>query len=269
MTPNRVAPSPWITGGWRFGFSSPYSNVIVTLSFFSPPCVSAPVKKSLSGACLRELFSKPLSGSILSRVVILNINPPASLRRSGATFRHRRWNVPEEEVALRYWLEGGRILKRRHASIACPPRNPPVCFPPGPFCFSSISDFATLASPRTCDPSSLCLPPVYFVVVRLSASTTTWQHLATSSRKMTRVPIRLRHRDASCNDPSLRPPRRIHHDQLHLVDLSPYFLSTRRPVRIIVHFSKENSRLCTHIPSDKMNVQFSQIQWFCCSILFI
>ena len=157
-------PRRGFTGGWRFRFSSPYSNVIVTLSFFffffSPsPCVSAPVKMSLSGACLRELFSKPLSGSILSRVVILNINPPASFQRGGgARSVIVDANVPEEEVAVRYWLEGGRILKRRHAPIACPPRNPPVCFPPGPFCFSSISDFATLASPRTCDPSSPCLP---------------------------------------------------------------------------------------------------------------
>lgn len=75
------------------------------------------------------------------------------------------------------------------ASIACsPPNHPPaVCFPSGPFCFSSISDFATLSLRLRVTPNStliFSLRLLSSVVVRLSASTNTW-HLPRSVQSRT------------------------------------------------------------------------------------
>lgn len=62
-----------------------------------------------------------------------------------------------EEVTVRYAAEG-RVLKRSGLAAAIARRNPPVCFPSGPFCFSSINDFATLVAVRAPRSSAYLLP---------------------------------------------------------------------------------------------------------------
>lgn len=143
------------------------------------PNIAHPTEENLSAS----LFSKPLSGSILSGGGCFEY-PTLRPVLGEVTFRHPGWSVSQEQVTLRY-PSTGLHLEERHASIACPPRNPPVCFPSGPFCFSSISDFTTLSSTYVRPASSpLChVFPVCSVVVRLSASTNTWQLLTTISTK--------------------------------------------------------------------------------------
>ena len=77
---------------------------------------------------------------------------------AGTTFRHRGWSA-EEEVTLRYPREGVHcgLEEASGAAIARHPHSPRVCFPSGPFCFSSISDLPTPAYVHVCH-AHPCLP---------------------------------------------------------------------------------------------------------------